>query len=66
MMRRWLPRRPSPTFRDLGTPLGDPFEAPDRAAAERIAIFRYGRPVVVELLARAGAHIASEVEETRR
>jgi hypothetical protein len=65
-MRRWLPRRPSPTFSDLGKVLGEPFEAPDRAAAERLAIFEYGRPIIVELLARTGAQTTHESAEPSR
>ncbi|HEY2377626.1 MAG TPA: hypothetical protein VGH98_16725 [Gemmatimonadaceae bacterium] len=66
MMRRWLPRRPSPTFKDLGAILGEPIDAPDRRAAERLAIFRYGRPIMVEMLARTGAQTATESGEPRR
>ena len=59
-MSKWQPRRPSPTFSDLGAKLGEPLEAPNRAAAERLAIARHGRPVVVELIARPRFHLSPE------
>ena len=53
MTRRWIPRRPSPTFANLGEPLGEAISAPTREAAERIAVAKFGRPVLVELLSRS-------------
>jgi hypothetical protein len=53
MTAQWVPRRPSPTFANIGKPLGDVISAPTREAAELLAVARYGRPVIVERIVRA-------------
>lgn len=61
-MSLWQPRRPSPTFSDLGTKIGQPIEAPNRAAAERLAIAQHGRPIIVELLVRSQFVLKPELD----
>ena len=62
-MSLWQARRPSPTFSDLGEKLGPTLMAPDREAAERLAIAKYGRPIVVELVRTAPLRLSREVDE---
>lgn len=61
-MSMWQPRRPSPTFSTLGEKVGQPIEAPNRMAAERLAIARHGRPVIVELLVEHRLTLRPELE----